>query len=287
MSNATPTQKKDIHAAITELVIELMGEGTVQALADRLKMSRNRLVRYIQAYHAQMKGEEYTPMHWDLDTLGIIAHELKIHVSDVIKAAEDVQNGLPAWFHYRISKDMPHSRERLESIFLEAVGCHASGDSDPLNVRGQRKSRYRSDKTVSKEEAFDFWKSIKGLLAGSEMKEYIEKYNEDKLSDIEAYNGLKIILSTLQKERGLVNKGDFTKEHHNLQPLPERIKDSYAVLLEVLNKEQKRIAENLIKSLHKEEQDSFLQLQQMISEKLSPSASSIVSKPQVDKVPEN
>lgn len=274
MSNATPTQKKDIHAAITELVIELMGEGTVQALADRLKMSRNRLVRYIQSYHAQMKGEKYTPMHWDLDTLVIIAQELKIHVSDVIKAAEDVQNGLPAWFHYRISKDMPHSRERLESIFLEAVGCHASGDSDPLNVRGQRKSRYRSDKTVSKEEAFDFWKSIKGLLAGSEMKEYIERYNEDKLSDIEAYNELKKILSTLQKERGHV-------------PLSEQMKDSCAVLLEVLNKEQKRIAENLLKSLHKEEEDSFLQLQQMISEKLSQNASSTASKPQVDKAPEN
>ena len=201
MSNATPTQKKDIHAAITELVIELMGEGTVQALADKLNMSRNRLVRYIQSYHAQMKGEEYTPMRWDLDTLVIIAQELKIQVSDVIKAAEDVQDGLPAWFHLRITEGTePHSKDRLLNIFLEAVGCHAYGGKiDPLGVKGQRKSRYRLDGMIPMDVTYDFWRLLKSLMAKNEMKIFNDRYFENKLSDTEAYHELKNALYSIHR----------------------------------------------------------------------------------------
>ncbi len=257
MSNATPTKKKDIHAAITELVIELMGEGIVQALAVRLKMSRNRLVRYIKSYNAQMKGEEYSPMCWDLDTLVIIAQEMKIRVSEVIRAAEDVQAGLPPWFHHRISADSePNSQDRLVNISLEAVGCN-TGESDPLGVKGQRKSRYRQDNKIPKEVFFDFWKSLKAFWGRDEIKEFTELYCKKKISDAFVYREFKKVVDLSLKERKQEDDGtsilSITEKLLQLEKQNIALQDE---ILKALNTEHHLIAETLTKDAFDSQADT-------------------------------
>ena len=81
-------------------------------------------------------------LYWDLVPLIRIAHALKNSLSDLIRAAEDVQDGLPPWFQMRITRGAnERTTKELVNVFLEAVGCRTYVPRDPLNVKGQRKLR--------------------------------------------------------------------------------------------------------------------------------------------------
>ena len=164
--NNTTTEDREMNAvinklqsAITKLILDLKGDGTVSSLADKLKLSRNRLADILVPYQApeekenrKKNGEEDASnsqgelkakrLYWDLVPLIRIAHALKISLSDLIRAAEDVQDGLPPWFQMRITRGAnARTTKELVNVFLEAVGCRTYGAHDPLNVKSQRKLR--------------------------------------------------------------------------------------------------------------------------------------------------
>ena len=87
--------------AITELILDLKGNGTVSSLADNLKISRNRLADIFEPYKEPDEEEENSEkdssnsqgepkpkrLYWDLVPLIRIAHALKIRVSELICAS--------------------------------------------------------------------------------------------------------------------------------------------------------------------------------------------------------
>ena len=145
-------QKIDLHTAITKLILDLKGDGTIYALAKKLGMPRKGLASLFEVYYAHLEGKEVPrsdtnpkpkPLYWKLDPLIGVADKLNIHVSDIIRAAEDVQDGLPPWFQLRIDRNgnkFARPAETFACVFLEALGCRTYGERDLLNVKGQRKS---------------------------------------------------------------------------------------------------------------------------------------------------
>ena len=205
-----------LQSAITELILDLKGDGTVSSLADKLNVSRNRLAEILKPYKEPDEKEEKKKqdasdsqgklkakrLYWDLVPLIRIAHALKISLSELIRAAEDVQDGLPPWFRIRIARNTdPRSREELVHIFLEAVGCRTYGPRDPLNVKGQRKIRnhYRKDATLGDDlEVFFSEISVSNMKFFAEflldhrlLKDFVEKYHEEEFSSKDAYRVLK------------------------------------------------------------------------------------------------
>ena len=199
MTDATMHPPKDLQTAITELVLDLRGDGKIETLAEKLNMSRNRLAKIFQSYQRKMNGEEpleeKTPP-WGLDSLEQIAHELGIPVSEIIVAAEDVQKGLPPWFQYRISRNTePKTQDRLANIILEALGCHAYGDSDPMKVKGERKSlKYglREQFSGDKEQWLKLY--VKDKVSNDTWKKILAELNTNDISDAETYRTVKKIL---------------------------------------------------------------------------------------------
>jgi len=210
---------EQLQTAITKLILDLKGDGTVSLLADKLNVSRNRLAEIFKPYkepdvedekkkgeadslNSQRKGKPKR-LYWDLVPLIRIAHALKISVSELIRAAEDVQDGLPPWFQMRIARDTEaRTLEELVHVFLEAVGCRTYGPRDPLNIKGQRKIRnhYRQDVVPGDDLEFYFSEkdiSCLKLIAKYQfdnclqLKEFVEQYYAGKLSSKEAYRILK------------------------------------------------------------------------------------------------
>ena len=205
MSNTTAnTTDEKLHIAITELVLDLKKDGTVGTLASKLGVSRNRLTTIFRVYDALLEGKEVprsktdprpTPLCWDLDPLINISKSLGIQPSDLIRAAEDVQNGLPPWFHARISENtQPQTRTELVHIFLEAAGCRTYAMHDPLRVKGARKSfsHYKRDPfargVAATVEAF-----INTILSNGRMNFFIDAYEEGIITSEETYLLLKTI----------------------------------------------------------------------------------------------
>ena len=206
-----------LQSAITKLILDLKGDGTVSSLADRLNVSRNRLAEILKPYKEPDEEEEKKEqdasnsqgklkakrLYWDLVPLIRIAHALKISVSKLIEAAEDVQDGLPPWFQMRITRDTKvRTSEELVNVFLEAVGCRTYGPRDPLNVKGQRKLRnhYRRE-LMPGDDLEVFFSEIdvsqmkffaKYLFEDRFLKEiFLKHYHEGKFSSKDAYRILK------------------------------------------------------------------------------------------------
>ena len=236
--------------AITELILDLKGNGTVSSLADNLKISRNRLADIFEPYKEPDEEEENSErdssnsqggtkakrLYWDLVPLIRIAHALKIRVSELIRAAEDVQDGLPPWFQYRISADTrPRSKEELVHVFLEAVGCRTYVPRNPLNIEARRKSRnhYRinglsgdrlsdsfEDKDVSILKILADW-----LFDRTDLADFVKDYQKGKIASKEAYRALKNAVNhinswlrqNLKKSRGSVRCREAFQLHEHLR----------------------------------------------------------------------
>lgn len=208
-----------LQSAITKLILDLKGDGTVKSLADKLHVSRNRLADILVPYQApeekknrkkigegdssNSQGDKPKRLCWELAPLIRIAYALKISVSELLRAAEDVQDGLPPWFQMRISKrTQERTTKELVNVFLEAVGCRTYGPHDPLNVKSQRKLRnhYRRE-LMPRDNLEVFFSEIdvsqmkffaKYLFENRFLKDsFVQHYHEGVLSSKDAYRILK------------------------------------------------------------------------------------------------
>lgn len=145
--------RKDLHTAITELILDLKGDGTVSSIQKRTGVHRNMLTAIFEVYDAQMNGNEVKTksksnpriknLYWGTNSLITVADTLGIRVSELIRAAEDVQDGLPPWFQRRISHDTAtRSTAELGHIFLEALGCLTYVDPFPTAEPKKKERQY-------------------------------------------------------------------------------------------------------------------------------------------------
>ena len=206
--------KKDLHTAITELILDLKGDGTVSSIQKKTGVHRNMLTAIFEVYDAQMNGNEVKTksksnpriknLYWGTNSLITVADTLGIRVSELIRAAEDVQDGLPPWFQRRISHDTaPRSKDELGHIFLEALGCLTYADPFPAAEPKKKVRQYRK-KDVSESSAatrktlkltekevstlkvfFDF------LLEYSDLEDFVKAYRGGEFSSNDAYFVLK------------------------------------------------------------------------------------------------
>lgn len=202
--------------AITELVLDLKGDGTVAALAKKIGMSRNRLADIFAAYEEQAgvaagssnrkPVSRAQSLYWDIVPLIKIAYALKITVSELIRAAEDVQEGFPPWFSLRISRDTPrHAQDELMHVFLEAVGCRTYGAPDPLNVKRERTPRLHCWVRPFTENDVSCLKSFAGNLTKcTEMKEIVKAYRTGKITSKDAYRILKKAVESVSEKNTIV-----------------------------------------------------------------------------------
>lgn len=208
-----------LQSAITKLILDLKGDGTVEALAHKLNVSRNRLADILAPYQApeekknrkkigeeessNSQGDKPKRLYWDLAPLIRIAYTLQISVSELIRAAEDVQDGLPPWFQMRITRGTKErTTKELVNVFLEAIGCRTYGPHDPLNVKGQRKMRNHYQRELMLKDNLEVFYSDIDI---SQMKFYalflfedldlkkvfVKPYHEGKISSKDAYRILK------------------------------------------------------------------------------------------------
>jgi len=195
MADVANTTEKDLQTAITELILDLKGAGTAEALSEKIGVPRNRLTLIFKAYRDQMAGvqSKQRPPQWSLNTLETVAARLGIKVSDIILAAEKILAGLPAWYYQRISKNtQPHSKDRLVNILLEAIGCRTYNDADPLKVKGQRKSLKHCPENWISEELVQNIKAYADIVLKTDAwKPFLLKYIKEKITDEEAYYKLK------------------------------------------------------------------------------------------------
>lgn len=200
--NIGTRQKIELHLAITELMLDLKGEGTVEALAEKIGVPRKRLANNFKEYQKHLKGEDVsqsTDLRWELDPLIGVADKLKIHVSDIIHAAEDVLEGLPPWFHVRISSNAsPRTREELVNVFLEAAGCRTYAMEDPLGVRRERRSFKHGKRTIYSQRATSFLQTIVNVVLGNgHLQELRDAYKDGTITSIDAYRALKRIIDSV------------------------------------------------------------------------------------------
>lgn len=200
--NIGTRQKIELHLAITELMLDLKGEGTVEALAEKIGVPRKRLANNFKEYQKHLKGEDVsqsTDLRWELDPLIGVADKLKIHVSDIIHAAEDVLEGLPPWFHVRISSNAsPRTREELVNVFLEAAGCRTYAMEDPLGVRRERRSFKHGKRTLFSQDAVPSLKTFVDVVLGnSHLQEFRDAYEDGTITSVDAYRALKGIIDSV------------------------------------------------------------------------------------------
>ena len=270
--NNTTTEDREMNAvinklqsAITKLILDLKGDGTVSSLADKLKLSRNRLADILVPYQApeekenrKKNGEEDASnsqgelkakrLYWDLVPLIRIAHALKISLSDLIRAAEDVQDGLPPWFQMRITRGAnERTTKELVNVFLEAVGCRTYVPRDPLNVKGQRKLRnhYRRE-LMPGDDLEVFFSEIdvsqmkffaKYLLENRFLKDdFVQHYHEGALSSKDAYRILKQAVDLICSS--------FSIPHRKRVKDPRRVEAVH--LLEHLDKNKPHLVDAIV-----------------------------------------
>ncbi len=197
---------KDLHTAITELILYLKGDDTVSWLSTQIGVHRNQLTAIFEVYEKQLVGEKVLKntkkkpvakkLYWGTSSIIKTAQKLKVRVSEIILAAEDVQDGLPPWFQRRISKDTaPKSPERLEKICLEASGCLTYEPLGLLKDDGLRKSTkpnpvvqaHFTDDAVTGLKYF-FRQMVSTYILGSSLG---KAYMNGEFSDQMTYNVLK------------------------------------------------------------------------------------------------
>ena len=207
------TAKEDLNIAITKLMLELKGEGTVSLLADQLGVPRKTLslaLRTCQdmeekkmssAEYFEMKRKEQYPefpptkILWEITSLIKVADAMRIRVSELISAAEEVQDGLPPWFKMRIKQfAAPQTQDELNNVFLEAVGCrtYCYSPAEALSIIGKRKSlRGSSEDLFSYSEISSLKFLADYLFEHPELEEFTRAYRAGAISPQDAYRVLK------------------------------------------------------------------------------------------------
>jgi len=221
----TLDREKDLHTAITELILFLKGDGTVSSLQKKTGIHRNMLTAIFNEYCKQ-RGYEVGPsnprikkLYWGTNSLITIARNLGIRVSELIQAAEDVQEGFPPWFQLRISHDTPpHSVYELGNIFLEALGCLTYADPFP-EVPQKERQYHRRDEILSwgpiyriepytKEECCSMVRIAIQTIESSELKEFKGKYLSGAITSKDCYRIMKKAVNVLREHDRIEGRFD-------------------------------------------------------------------------------
>ncbi len=224
-TESTTAAKEDLNIAITKLILDLKGDGTVSLLADQLgvqrktlslalrtcqemeekkmswgeycemKQKKNSLVESCETKQKKKQDFPPTKISWELTSLIKIADAMGIRVSELVSEAEEVQGGLPPWFKKRIKHlAAPQTQEEFNNIFLEAVGCRTYSDSpaESLDITGKRKSlRGSSEDLFSYSDISNLRFLADYLFEHSEQGEFIMAYKAGVISPQDVYFVLK------------------------------------------------------------------------------------------------
>jgi len=216
--------RKDLHTAITELILDLKGDGTVSSIQKKTGVHRNMLTAIFEVYDAQMNGNEVKTksksnpriknLYWGTNSLITVADTLGIRVSELVRAAEDVLDGLPPWFERRISRGTtPQSKDELEHVFLEAFGCLNYVDPFPAAEPAKKERHYHKKDTSANsattcrtgnlsEKDISTLKIFSGFLFDSDhsaLADFVKAYCEGKISSNAAYFVLKTAVDEVKK----------------------------------------------------------------------------------------
>ena len=259
--NITKDSGKDLHTAITELVLNLKGDGTVSSIQKRTGVHRNMLTAIFEVYDAQMNGNEVKTksksnpriknLYWGTNSLITVADTLGIRVSELVRAAEDVQDGLPPWFERRISRDTAtRSKDELEHVFLEAFGCLTYVDPFPAAEPKKKVRQYRKKdapessasthkaRCFSEEEVSNLIFYIDCLVEFPTLEDFVTAYCEGKLSSKDAF----FVFKNAFDEVKLNSQGGKTAD------LIDRLRRWRADLVEAINKQYHLFTEDAQKS---------------------------------------
>ena len=239
-----------LHTAITELVLNLKGDGTVSSVQKKIGVHRNMLTAIFEVYDAQMRGEEVKTksdkapriktLYWGTNSLITVADTLGIPLSELIRAAEDVKDGLPPWFERRISRDVaPRSTAELGHIFFEALGCFSYADPFPSEEPKTKPRKYHKKDTSKNLNSIHITKyfseeDVGTLMLFTEMlfdskhpvlPDFVKAYRKGKISSKDAYFALKKAIDKVK-----------LGAHGGTNDLTERLRARKSELVEVINK---------------------------------------------------
>ena len=222
--------RKDLDIAITELIYDLKGDWSVSALASKIGVPRNRLAWIFDAYKVKKEEKEpqlsqiegtairneleerrarglYRRFNWELAPLQWIANSLEIRVSDLIRAAEDVQDGLPPWFEYRISKYTSENRgnskdNELMCVFFEAFEYRTYVSFDILNDPGKDINRRKSTWYPSTSSYYDYEIEelkifIRSMIDHGDLQDFVRIYRQGGFPKEQAYHLVKDAVDAL------------------------------------------------------------------------------------------
>ena len=221
--------RKDLHTAITELVLDLKGDGTVSSIQKRTGVHRNMLTAIFEVYNAQMNGNEVKTksksnpriknLYWGTNSLITVADTLGIRVSELVRAAEDVEDGLPPWFERRISRDtVPRSTDELVHVFLEALGCFSYADPFPSEEPKKKERRYHKKDTpenlaptrwggdFTEKEVSELKYIVFPMFENSKLKELVNAYQTGAIASGDAYRILKEAIVCFVKKEKLIGQ---------------------------------------------------------------------------------
>ncbi len=238
------TKKKDreqaMHAALTKIFLFLKGDGTVSSLQKKIGVHRNMLTAIFEMYDAQMRGDEVrttsvrrpriTKLYWGINSLITAANTLGIPLSELIRAAEDVENGLPPWFRRRISYNAdPQSIEELGNIFLEALGCFTYADPFPEAAKKERRYHRRDEipelsstrmvESYTEEECCAMTRIAIQTIEASKLKEFKDKYMSKAITSEEAYRIIEKAVNYVRKHDRIEGKFDTDQLFGNREAL--------------------------------------------------------------------
>ena len=226
----TTEKRKDVHTAITELVLYLKGDGTVSSVQKMIGIHRNMLSAIFEVYDAQMRGKviqtksEHNPriknLYWGTNSLITVAQKLGIPLSELIRAAEDIEvDGLPPWFQRRISRNVDSwSTAELGNIFLEALGCLTYAAPFPETEKNVRQYRRRDSadsatfsstcmtESYTEVECGELKRIATQLLENGDLSEFAKAYQSEKINSKDAYVIMKTAVDHVRKKRGFEEK---------------------------------------------------------------------------------
>ena len=222
-TKSTTTVKEDLNIAITKLILDLKGDGTLSLLADQLGVPRKTLslalrtcqdmeekkMSSVEYFEMKQKQQDFPPtkISWEITSLIKLADAMGIRVSKLISEAEEVQDGLPPWFKKRIKHlATPQTKEEFNNIFLEAVGCrtYSNSPAESLEITGKRKSLRGSSKDLfSYDDIFNLRFIADSLFENLEKVEqgvFIKAYKAGVISPQNVYFILKNAIESMCRQ---------------------------------------------------------------------------------------
>lgn len=230
-NTTTKDDKTALYAAITELILDLKGDGTLSSLQNKIGIHRNVLSAIFRVYDGQKTGNKVltkseTPkekeLYWEMDSLITIADKLGIRVSELIRAAEDVRDGLPPWFQVRIACGHAHLHDtgqkattELGRIFLEALGCFSYANPFPAAEEVKNERQYRrktSSENVAEMYSEDECRYMEciaiQMFETGELRNFVDAYKACVVTSKDSYDIMKAAVNHARCENSFEGKID-------------------------------------------------------------------------------